>query len=141
MLVGLFMLLFVTLSADHISHHSIVERLVAGAAGLAFMFAGVLFAFGRNGIVIDKTDGVVRRWNGLASFRFTSDTFPLENFSRFAIEQHGKDNYVVIIQGGNTTLTLLSVHSHAVAREQAEQIGAFVQLDCDDEVQPFSSVG
>jgi DNA segregation ATPase FtsK/SpoIIIE-like protein len=140
-LVGLFMLLFVTLSAEHIEHHSLVERLGAGAAGLAFMFAGALFAFGKSGIVIDKTESVIRRWNGLSSFRFVSDTFPLKDFSRFAIEQRDRNNYVVIIQGGNTTITLLSAQSHAVACEQAEQIGAFVPLECDDEVQPPSSVG
>lgn len=134
-LVGLFMLLFVTLSANHIAHHSTVERLVAGAGGLAFMLAGALFAFGRTGIEIDGTNRVVKTWNGLAGFRFVSNTLPFEDFSRFAIERRDRNNYVVIIQGGNTTITLLSASSHAVAREQAEKIGAFLPFDCDDEVQ------
>ena len=109
--------------------------------GLVFMFAGALFAFGRNGIVIDRTDSVIRKWNGLFSFRFVTDTFPLEDFSRFAIEQRGPFSYVVIVQGGNTTITLLSSHSYSVARDQADKIGAFIPLECDDEVQETSSDG
>ena len=135
------MLLFVMLSADHIAHHSIFERLVAGLAGIAFMLAGAFFAVGRSGIVIDSTNSVIRKWNGLSSFRFVTDTFPLDDFSRFAVEQRGPDDYVVILQGGNTTVTLLSSSSYSEVREQAEKIGAFVPLECHDEVQETSSDG
>lgn len=135
------MLLFVMLSADHIAHHSIFERLVAGLAGIGFMLAGAFFAVGRSGIVIDSTNSVIRKWNGLSSFRFVTDTFPLDDFSRFAVEQRGPDDYVVILQGGNTTVTLLSSSSYSEVREQAEKIGAFVPLECHDEVQETSSDG
>jgi hypothetical protein len=131
----MFALLFVMTSADNIAHHSLFERLVAGGLGVAFMSAGALFAFGKNGIVIDSSECVIREWNGLSSLKFVTDTFPFDEFSRFALEQQGPHTYVVIVQGGNTTVTLLSSHSYAVAREHADKIAAFLPFDCHDEVQ------
>jgi hypothetical protein len=141
MIVGLFVVMFVMQSATHIAHHSAFERLVAGLVGLAFMFAGTLFAFGRSGIVIDRTDGVIRKWSGLSFWKFVTNTFPIENISRFAIEQQGPFTYVVLVQGGNTTIPLLTSHSYSVAREHADKIGAFLPIDCDDEVQTPPSDG
>lgn len=134
-LVGLFALMFVIGSAEHATHHSVFERVVAGGIGLAFMLAGTLFAFGKNGIVVDRSDGVIRKWNGLSSFRFVTDTISFDDLSRFAIEQQGPHTYAVMIQGGTTSLTLFASYSYSTAREHAEKVGAFLPLECHDEVE------
>jgi hypothetical protein len=134
-LVGLFMLLFVTRSAEHAAHHSILERVGAGGIGLAFMLAGMLFAFSKNGIVIDRSDAVINKWNGLSLFRFVTDAIPFSDLSRFALEQQGTHTYSVIVQGGTTTLTLLTSHSYATAREHADKIGSILPLELHDEVE------
>jgi hypothetical protein len=133
-LVGMFMLLFVTRSAEHASHHSVVERVLAGGVGLAFMFVGSLFALNKNGITIDRSVSNVSKWNGALSFRFVTDTIPFADLSRFAIEQQGPHTYEVLVQGGTTTVTLLTSHSYATAQEHAEKIGTFLPLELHDEV-------
>lgn len=133
-LVGFFALSFVMGSAEHAEHHSIFERVVAGGIGLAFMLAGTLFALSKNGIVVDRADGVVSKWNGVAFFRFVTDTIPFDDLSRFAIERQGAHTYAVMVQGGTTSVTLLTSHSYQTAREQAEKISAFLPLECHDEV-------
>jgi hypothetical protein len=134
-LVGLFMLLFVTRSAEHAEHHSIFERVGAGGIGLAFMLVGMLFAFSKNGIVIDSSDAVISKWNGLSLFRFVTDTIPFTDISRFAIEQQGTHTYAVVVQGGTTEVTLLTSHSYQTAREHAEKIGVLLPLELHDEVE------
>ena len=134
MLVGIFMLSMVLFSEDHIAHHSLFERLVAGLAGLAFVFAGALFTFGKNGIVINHSQGVMREWSGLF-FRFVTETFPLNDFDRVTIEQKGPHHFIVVIEGEDEMITLLSSSTYSVARERGETIAAFAQIDCNDEVQ------
>jgi hypothetical protein len=134
-LVGLFMLLFVTRSAEHAAHHSVFERVIAGGIGLGFMLVGMLFALGKNGIVVDRADGVVEKWNGGPFFRFVTDTIPYTALSRFAIEQQEPHIYAVVVQGGTTSVTLLTSHSYSTAREHAEKIGAFLPLELHDEVE------
>lgn len=121
-------------SPEHIEHHSIYERIFGGFVAFAFMFAGSCMAFGKSGIVIDRSQRVIKAWNGLF-FRFTTDTFPLEDFDRITVEQKGPSNFMVIIEGEDEMVSLLSSGSYSVARERAETIAAFVQLNCNDEVQ------
>ena len=133
-LAGVFIVSFVMFSEEHIAHHGILERLLAGFVGLGFICGGAVFAFGKSGIVIDRSQRIVRRWNGLF-FRFTTDTFPLHAFNRVTIEQKGPSNFIVIIEGGDEMVTLFSSGSYSVARERAETIAMFVNLKCHDEVQ------
>ena len=134
-LVGFFALSFVIGSEEHAAHHSVFERVLGGAVGLAFMLAGSLFALSKNGITIDRCDSVVSKWSGALSFRFVTDTIPFNELSRFAIERHGPYTYAVVVQGGTTTETLFTSHSHDTARERAEKIGTILPLELHDEVE------
>lgn len=133
--VGLFVILFMIRSAEHAAHHSLMERGLGGVVGLAFMLAGSLFAFGKNGITIDRSGSVVSDWNGILSFRFVTNTISYADLNRFALEKHGHHAYAVLLQGGATTLTLLTSHSYSTARERAEKIGAFLPFELQDEVE------
>ncbi len=134
MLVGI-VALTLNSSAEHIAHHSIYERILGGFVASAFMFVGACIAFGKSGIVIDRSQRVIRKWNGVFFFRFSSDTFPFEDFDRVTIEQKGSSNFMVFIEGEDEMVTLLTSSSYSVARERAETIAAFVPLYCNDEVQ------
>ncbi len=122
-------------SPEHIEHHSIYERILGGFVAFAFMFAGTVFAFGKNGIDIDSSQRIIREWNGVFFFRFSTDTFPLEDFDCVTIEKKGPSNFMVFIEGEDEMVTLFTSSSYSVARERAETIAAFVSLDCNDEVQ------
>ena len=98
------------------------------------MLAGMLFALSKNGIVVDRSDRVVAKWNGIPFFRFVTDTIPFDELSRFAIEQQGSHTYAILVQGGTTSVTLLTSHSYQTAREHADKIGALLPLECHNEV-------
>jgi len=102
---------------------------------LAFMLAGSFFALSKNGITIDRSGGVVRKWSGAFSFRFVTDTISFTDLSRFAIEPRGPHEYAVVVQGGATMETLYVSHAYSTAREHAEKIGAFLPLELQDEVE------
>lgn len=134
-LAGLFVLLFVTRSAEHAAYHSLFERLVGGGIGLAFMLVGGVFAFTRNGIVVDGADLVIRKWTRILTYESVTDTIPFGELARFAIVTQGPSLYAVVVQSGTTSETLVSSDSYSMAREYAERIGAFLPLECQDEVE------
>ncbi len=67
--------------------------------------------------------------------RFATDTISFNDLSRFAIEQQGPYTYAVTVQGETTLLTLFTSYSCSTAHEHAEKIGAFLPLQCHDEVE------
>jgi hypothetical protein len=97
--------------------------------GLALFSTGVIFCFGRRGLVFDRNQRTVSRWYGLLIPMHTK-VFPWDSFSEIAItSESGEDSTAYCVRlAGRAKLKVVQVREELEARRWAEELACFTGL-------------
>jgi hypothetical protein len=107
----------------------VAEYAAVSLLGSAFFGIGVIFCFGRRGLVFDRNQRTVARWYGLLIPMLTK-VVPWDSFSEIAItNESGEDSTAYCVRlAGRAKLKVVRVREELEARRWAEELARFTGL-------------